>query len=237
MTSPRAWAEHKRSWLAHESQNELHPRPSSNLAALISFRLVGHGSAEKDPRRTRRVKDKTPFVAHARSRMKSNTTPLDCSQVGAGSPFFRFFLVSMSCCGFIGWRDRGLAEKMTRWDKELVLALHVDSIMLHCLDYTMKQLRNETASLAVKIMPRPIHGFTRSTDKTTPGKERMWSSKQAAVMVFEEATTIIKICTSSYTAKFTLSPSLLLSTFQRQPVFRPSEKSGDYGRLGLRADD
>ncbi|KAJ7578819.1 hypothetical protein C8J56DRAFT_1030722 [Mycena floridula] len=44
----------------------------------------------------------------------------------------------------------GLAEKMTRWDQELVL-----------------QLRNETASLAVKIMPRPIHGFTRSTDKTT----------------------------------------------------------------------
>ncbi|KAJ7578923.1 hypothetical protein C8J56DRAFT_1059767 [Mycena floridula] len=48
-------------------------------------------------------------------------------------------------------------------------ALRVDSITLHCLDYTMKQLRNETASLAVKIMPRPIHGFTRwATDKTTP---------------------------------------------------------------------
>ncbi|KAJ7578802.1 hypothetical protein C8J56DRAFT_897779 [Mycena floridula] len=112
---------------------------------------------------------------------------------------------------------------MTRWDKELVLALRVDSITLHCLDYTMKQLRNETASLGVKIMPRPIHGFTRSTDKTTPSKERAWSSKQAAVMVFEEAATIIEICTSSYTVK-------------RQPVFRPSEKSGNYGRLGLRAD-
>ncbi|KAJ7578817.1 hypothetical protein C8J56DRAFT_1030705 [Mycena floridula] len=145
--------------------------------------------------------------------------------VGAGSPFFRFFLASVSCRGFIGWRDRGLAEKMTRWDKELVLALCVDSNMLHCLDYTIEPLRNETASLAVKIMSWPIHGFTRSTDRTTQSKERAWSSKQAAVMVFEEAATRIKICTSSYT------------TIERQPVFRPSDKSGDYGRLGLRADE
>ncbi|KAJ7578768.1 hypothetical protein C8J56DRAFT_897748 [Mycena floridula] len=165
------------------------------------------------------IEDETPFGGpRARS-----------EQAYRRVPFFRFFLVSVSCRGFIGWRDRGLAEKMTRWDKELVLALHVNSIMLHPFNYTMKQLRNETASLAVKIMSRPIHGFTRSTDRTTQritsSKERAWSSKQAAVMVFEEAATRIKICTSSYT------------TIERQPVFRPSDKSGDYGRLGLRADE
>ncbi|KAJ7579603.1 hypothetical protein C8J56DRAFT_1030167, partial [Mycena floridula] len=103
--------------------------------------------------------------------------------VGAGSPFFRFFLASVSCRGFIGWRDRGLAEKMTRWDKELVLAL----ITLHCLDYAMKQLRNETASLAVKIMPRPIHGFTRSTDKTTPSS---LSASQSSDPVRSRATMV-----------------------------------------------
>ncbi|KAJ7578877.1 hypothetical protein C8J56DRAFT_897851 [Mycena floridula] len=39
--------------------------------------------------RTHASKTERPFAAHACGRMRSTATPLDCSRVEAGSPFFR----------------------------------------------------------------------------------------------------------------------------------------------------
>ncbi|KAJ7578913.1 hypothetical protein C8J56DRAFT_1030762 [Mycena floridula] len=63
---------------------------------------------------------KHPLAAHARGRMRSAATPLSYSQAGAGIPP-RAILSVLSLIGWIAW-DIGLAKKMTRWDKELVLS-------------------------------------------------------------------------------------------------------------------
>ncbi|KAJ7572716.1 hypothetical protein C8J56DRAFT_1034903 [Mycena floridula] len=64
--------------------------------------------------RTRASRTEYPFAAHARGRMRSAATPLDCSQVGAGMPLRAILLAQL--------KDWFL------WDKELLLLTFVDTL-------------------------------------------------------------------------------------------------------------
>ncbi|KAJ7578737.1 hypothetical protein C8J56DRAFT_1030650 [Mycena floridula] len=174
-----------------------------------STRTIVSAETSSRPKANRCIEDETPFAAQARGRMRTGRNVLstwDSRLLASGRKLAIFLDPSRSPSLVVA----GLLEEIKGLDEEWLSGIQSLCSFAVSPAPPTRQLRGLCSEQCA-------HGITSS-------KERMWSLKQAAVMVFEEAATIIEICTSSYTAK-------------RQPVFRPSEKSGDYGRLGLRADE